>query len=118
MTESGLEVRVLGEREAGDRMKLARDLVSAIARIRVIRHIQPREIDLPQRGIADDVCFASIIRLISEVGSGSPVSKCRLKLLSIAGCQHQCSSICDGASTKSRSTLVPLKRVNREVVSV
>ena len=45
--------------------------------------------------------------LRSASGMGSPLAWWPLIRLSASGCQHQFSSICDGASTKSRSTRVP-----------
>eukprot|EP00965_Chrysotila_dentata_P039674 1318580-Pleurochrysis_carterae.AAC.4 len=45
--------------------------------------------------------------LSSSSGIGSPVSWCLLIRASASGFQHQFSSICEGASTKSRSTRVP-----------
>jgi hypothetical protein len=47
-------------------------------------------------------------RAIKSSGSGWPVLWCLDRRLRIDGCQHQFSSIWLGASTKSRSTLVPL----------
>ena len=44
---------------------------------------------------------------ISASGIGSPVWWCADIRASAAGCQHQFSSIWEGASTKSRSTRVP-----------
>ena len=54
--------------------------------------------------------LAAIMRRTRSSGMGSPLRWWRVKPRNTSGCQHQCSSICDGASTKSRSTLVPEKR--------
>ena len=48
----------------------------------------------------------------------SPVSWWRANRASTSGRQHQCSMICDGASTKSRSVLVPENRTVPARVSV
>ena len=62
--------------------------------------------------------FAPSIASSSASGRGSPVRWWRVKPASTSRSHTQCSSICEGASTKSRSVLVPLKRACAARVSV
>ncbi len=63
-------------------------------------------------------CLRAIMFSMSASGSGSPVTTWRDTCFRIDGSHIQFSSICDGASTKSRRTLVPCSEAYGAVDSV
>jgi len=107
--EPGLKVRVLGIRKTGDGVQLSeRRGGVAIEPGRVESEVHTREKELAQRRQPGADVLGPYHRIEQFVGSGAPVRWCLEKRRSTSRSHTQCSSICEGASTKSRSVDEPL----------